>query len=189
MRRMITTALAALVVSAGSVLAQGRPVRPPRDAARLEQRGQQLPPEQRQAMERRIRQALARAVRNRVGLNEDQMRRLEPVNRKYAEQRRALAGQERDVRMALRREMMDTASPDQGKIAAYQNQLIDLQRKRLDLVQAEQTELSSFMTPLQVAKYRALQEQVRRRVEEMRQRQLQQGGTDPFGTAPDTGRR
>lgn len=191
MRRMLITALAAVLATAASVSAQGRPARPPRGSARLEaQRGQQLPPEQRQAIERRIRQAMARAVREKVGLDEKQMRKLAPVNQKYARQRRELAQQERDVRMALRSAMMDTASPDQGKIAAYQNQLIELQRKRLDVVEAEQKELSSFMTPLQVAKYRALQEQLRRRVEELRQRQaLRRGGTDPFGAAPDTGRR
>lgn len=190
MRRMVMTALAAVLASAGSAAAQVRPAGPPRAGARLEQGAQQMPPAQRRAIERRIRQAMARAVRDKVGLDEQQMRKLAPVNQKYAAQRRELAQRERDVRLALRREMTDTTSPDQGKIADYQNQLIDLQRRRIDLVAAEQKELSSFMTPLQVAKYRALQEQLRRRVEEMRQRQMmQQRGTDPFGSAPDTGRR
>lgn len=194
MRRTILMALGAILVTAGSAAAQGRPLRPLREpGGRMEmQRGQQLPPAQRQAIERRIRQAMARAVRDKVGLDEDQMRRLVPVNQKYAQQRRALAQQERDVRLSLRQAMMDTASPDQARIAQYEDQLIDLQRRRLDLVAAEQKELTSFMTPLQVARYRALQEQLRRRVDQLRQRQMlrqmQQRGTDPFGTAPDSGR-
>ncbi len=87
---------------------------------------------------------------------------------------------------------MDTTSPDQGKIAAYEDQLVDLQRQRVAILAAEQKELSTFMTPLQVAKYRALQEQLRLRVEALRRRQMMQRmqgqGTDPFGTAPDSGR-
>lgn len=193
MRRTMLSGLAAVLVCAGSAAAQGRPVRPPRGAeGRLDvqQRGGQMPRAQRQEFMRRIRQAMARAVREKVGLDDAQMRRLVPVNQKYAQQRRDLAQRERDVRVALRRAMMDTSSLDQAKIAEYQNQLLDLQRQRIDIVAAEQKDLLSFMTPLQVARYRALQEQVRRRVDEMRQRQgmqqMQGQGTDPFGTAPDT---
>lgn len=192
MRRTMIAVLGAALATASGAMAQGRPIRPPRDAAARPgaQRLQEMPPAQRQEYERRIRQALARAVREKVGLDEDQMRKLAPVNRKYAQQRRAITEQERQIRVDLRREVMDTANTDQTKIADDQSRLLDLQRQRIETVQAEQKELLTFMTPLQVAKYRGLQEQLRRRVTEMqmrRQAQMQQGGTDPFGTVPDTG--
>jgi hypothetical protein len=47
----------------------------------------------------------------------------------------------------------------------------------VDLVAREQKELGAFMTPLQRAKYMALQEQVRRRFEQMAR--AQRGGRNP----------
>ncbi len=179
MRASLLMAFAASVAMASPMLAQGRPF-PQRPGGRM----QQATPEQRQQLQRRIREELARAAREKVGLTDDQMQKLAPVNRKYAEQRRDLMLQERDVRMQLRRELMDTTSPDQAKIAQYQHQLLDFQRKRLDIVDAEDKELSTFMTPAQVARYRALQEQIRMRVQQMRR--MPPGGppTQPDGTRP-----
>ncbi|HET9683588.1 MAG TPA: hypothetical protein VFP15_05755, partial [Gemmatimonadaceae bacterium] len=57
---------------------------------------------------------------------------------------------------------------DQNRVAAALDQLLKLQRQRLDTQAEEQEELATFMSPLQRAKYAALQEQVRRRVEALR---------------------
>ncbi len=163
MLQRVVTALALVGATALPVFGQARPL--PRGELR---RMQQPPDQSRSELQRQIRQGFARAVREKVGLTEEQMHRLQPVNRKYAQQRRELGDEERDLRLSLRREMLDTISPDQNKIAQYQSRLLELQRKRLDLQQAEQNELTTFMTPLQLAKYRALQEQLRLRMEEMR---------------------
>jgi len=45
-----------------------------------------------------------------------------------------------------------------------------IQRDRLDLLDNEQADLAKFLTPVQRAQYLGLQEQVRRRVEEVRDR-------------------
>jgi hypothetical protein len=45
---------------------------------------------------------------------------------------------------------------------------VQLQRQRVELFAQEQRDLAQFMTPLQRARYTALQEQVRRRVEQLR---------------------
>jgi hypothetical protein len=45
-----------------------------------------------------------------------------------------------------------------------------VQRRRLDLAAEEQRELATIMTPVQRARYLALQETVRRRTDEMRRR-------------------
>ncbi len=179
MRSRLWLAIAASAAIATPALAQGRPF-PRRQGERM----QQPSPEQRQELQRRIREELARAAREKVGLSDEQMQKLAPVNRKFAEQRRDLMLQERDVRTQLRRELMDTTSQDQGKIAQYQRQLLDFQRKRLDIAEAEDKELSTFMTPAQVARYRALQEQIRMRVQQMRR--MQPRGGPPM--QPDTTR-
>jgi hypothetical protein len=54
-----------------------------------------------------------------------------------------------------------------------------VQRRRLELATEEQRELAAIMTPVQRARYLALQETVRRRADEMRRRRgggAQRGG-------------
>jgi Spy/CpxP family protein refolding chaperone len=155
----------ALLAAATLGLPAGVPGQPP---AR-----QQAPAEVRD----RIRQRFARLLRERVGLSDDQLRRLAPISRGFDARRQTLFREERAVRQALRREL-GAASPDQARIAAQIDQLFALQRRRLDLAAEEQRELATFMTPAQRARYLALQEHLRRRAEEMRRRR---GGGPPRG--------
>jgi hypothetical protein len=50
----------------------------------------------------------------------------------------------------------------------------------VELQAAEQQELATYLTPIQRAKFAALQEQVRRRVEALRRQRPDSGA--PFGT-------
>jgi hypothetical protein len=127
-------------------------------------------PERRQALERRVRQRMAAVVQQQLGLNADQMRRLGDVNRDMEGQRRLLHQEERDVRVALRAEVMRGDSANQDRVARFVDQLIDVQRRRIDLLSREQRALAAFMTPTQRAQYLAIQDQVRRRMEDMRGR-------------------
>lgn len=122
---------------------------------------------ERMRIQREIRQAFTRAVRNQVGLDDDQMRKLAPINRTYAQQRQALAREERGIRMALRDEL-SKAQPDQDSVAKLSDRLQALPRRRLDLNDAEDRELSAIMTPVQLAKYRALVERVQHQLNMMR---------------------
>lgn len=122
----------------------------------------------RAALDRRVQQAIARALRNRVGLNEAQMRQLVPVNRRFEIERREIMRQERVARQALRAAVLDSGAADQEQVKAHLDALLRLQRQRVDLVEREQKELAAFMTPVQRARYLALQEQVRRRLEQVR---------------------
>jgi Spy/CpxP family protein refolding chaperone len=112
---------------------------------------------------------VVRLLRERVGLNDEQMRRLAPVNQRFDARRQALFREERELRQALRRELSGQTA-DQGRVSSQIDQLFALQRRRLDLAAEEQRELASFMTPAQRARYLALQETLRRRAEEMRRR-------------------
>jgi hypothetical protein len=58
--------------------------------------------------------------------------------------------------------------------------LLQLQRERVELQAAEQQELATYLTPIQRAKFAALQEQVRRRAEALRRQRPDSGM--PFGT-------
>jgi Spy/CpxP family protein refolding chaperone len=126
-------------------------------------------PNDRAAAQDRIRERVVRLLRERVGLSDDQFRRLAPVSQSFEARRQTIFREERATRHALRREL-STGSADQTQVAAHIDQLFVLQRRRLDLAAEEQRELAAFMTPVQRARYLGLQEHLRRRAEEMRRR-------------------
>lgn len=122
-------------------------------------------PPQRQQMEQRLRQGFWRIARNRLSLTDDQMRRLEQASVKLDERRRALNVEERTQRQALRSELLAGDRANQDRVAAALDRLLQLHRDRIEIMADEQKELAGFMTPVQRARYAALQEQLRRRVE------------------------
>jgi len=162
--RLVAFACAALLGGVGDLRAQV-PQRP----RQQRQPGEAAPG--RTALEQQVQQQLWRLTRQRVGLSEAQMRQLVPVNRRFEARRRQILLDERETRLALRGAVLDSAGADDARVSAQIDRLLQLERERIDLVQEEQRELSRFMTPVQRARYMALQEQVRRRVEQMRRRE------------------
>jgi periplasmic protein CpxP/Spy len=137
-------------------------------AQRLQQRG----PDSvgRARLESAIRRGFAQAARRRVGLSDAQINQLAPIMQRYEQQRRQLLRDERDARVSLRAQMRNEQTADATKVDQLLQRLVDVQKRRVQLVEAEQRELATVMTPLQRAKFIALQEQIRRRMEEMRER-------------------
>ena len=166
----------ALIAIAAPTHAQLRPRRQALPRARQQQLPDQRPGNRAQ-LEQRFREMLYQATRRRVGLSDAQMNKLVPVNQRFETQRRSLQRQERQTRLALRDAMLDSTHADDAKISGYLDQLMQLQRQRVDMLEQEQRDLAEFMTPLQRARYTALQEQVRRRVEQLRRQNM---------AAPDT---
>lgn len=153
-------------------------------AAGLAQAHAQQPAPQmaeRARLEGEIRRGFARAIRQRVGLSEQQMRQLGPVTQRHEQQRRQLQMEERRTRMALRDAIGDSLG-DSAKVGRHLQALVEIQKRRVQLLEAEQRDLAAIMTPIQRAKYMAVQEQVRRRLEQMRQRRAagQDVGSPPL---------
>lgn len=177
--RVIVGAVA-LVVCAATADAQGRPNR------QIPQgRGSQpgRPDARRADLEDEVRRNFARAVRERVGLTDDQMLKLGPITRKFEDQRRQIQVDERDARTKLMGLVMVGAESDSVRIRQFIGQLSEVRRRRLQTDEAEQKELAGIMTPLQLAKFLALQENVRRRLEQARPFP----GGPPDGMGPDRG--
>lgn len=122
------------------------------------------------ALQSRVRQRLAAVVKQRLNLTDDQMRQLATVNASYEGRRRALMTQERDARIIVRGELQRGKLADQQRVENALGELFRIQRARIDLAEQEQRDLAKFMQPSQRAGYLVLQEQVRRRVEQMRRR-------------------
>ena len=169
--RMTVMILAGLLVVPASARSQRAAQRPMTvgESARGAGRGMEGNPMQarRDRIQSEIRMAFTRAVRNQVGLSDDQMRELAPINQKYVRERQEIARQERDTRLELRAELTKT-QPNQDTVAAYLTRLQAFPRQRLDLNDAETRELGGIMTPVQLAKFRALEERVQRQLNMMR---------------------
>ena len=131
----------------------------------------------RQMLEQRVRERFEQIVRQRLQLTDDQMQKLRQTNQRFAAQRRALTEQERGLRGEIRRELQPGVAANQTHVAALADSLFAIQHQRLDMAQAEQKELATYLSPVQRVRFYGLQEQLRRRLEMIRQRRQ--------GVAPD----
>jgi len=130
---------------------------------------------------RQFRERLAEVVQRRLNLNASQMRQLRDVNDRFESQRMQLNRDERRVRQELRAQVLAGDSANQARVAELLDQALKMQHQRLELTENEQKELAGFMTPMQRAKYFAIQDELRRRMEEIRQ-QRQERRAGPPGT-------
>ena len=147
------------------------------------------PPQQsnRTALEQQFRERTARLTKQRLGLTDAQLDRLEKTNARFAPQLRQLGAQERDIRQQLRQEMMAGNSANQQRVSDLLDGAIRIQKQRIAIVEAEQKELAGFLTPVQRARYIALQAQFRKRAEELSGRGGRlnsQRGRPPLGGRP-----
>ena len=121
----------------------------------------------RPALEQQFRERVAKLTQDRVGLTDAQMAKLEVANAKFAPQLAQVAAQERETRRQLRQEMTASGQPNQQKVSDLLDASLQLQKQRISIVESEQKELARFMTPVQRARYGALQQQFRRRAQEL----------------------
>ena len=121
---------------------------------------------ERMRVENSLRQALARAVRERLNLSDQQATRLMDVNRKFSDDRLRLAREEMRIRRDLRQSVASGDAARSPATAALLDDLLDTQRQRLELQQKEQDELSTFLTPDQRVRYIGMMEQLRRRIQQ-----------------------
>ena len=167
-RSMVAATLLAFATVARAQVAETQAAQVPTRPQRGGQRLGAAAPNNRQALQRQVRQAFTAVVRQQLNLDAAQMQTLQRVDQKYEQQRRAVLRDERDARLNLKVAMEDSSGhPDQDKISQYLDQLVKGQRRRADLLDAEQKELSSFLSPLQRAKYFSLKERVAKKMLEL----------------------
>jgi hypothetical protein len=118
-----------------------------------------------------LRQQVNLAFRNRIrevlNLDQPKMRQLNQTEQRFNRERSDLTKSEKQTRLAMAAALDDTASRDPNKIDQYINQLVQIQRKRADLLESEQKELSTFLTPMQRLQYLSLKEQLSQRLQEI----------------------
>jgi Spy/CpxP family protein refolding chaperone len=136
---------------------RGRGGPPPGDSMRGSPRGQAA-----------ARQAIERLIRTRIQPTDAQMAKLQALDARYEPQRVRLVREEMQTRQQLRDAMLDSTNVDEARIGQLLDQMITFPGKRAALMEAEQKELAGILSPLQRAKYQAIQEQLRRRIEQGR---------------------
>ncbi|MBV6520895.1 MAG: hypothetical protein MNPFHGCM_01014 [Gemmatimonadaceae bacterium] len=130
--------------------------------------GERRPTRDREAMQQRFEQRFAEVVRQRVGLDDGQMAKLTELNRRFEGKRHDLFLRDRQIRIGMREELADGVTPNEDRVRKLLDDQMKLQRERVDLMESEQQELTTFMTAIQRARYFGIQEQMRRKVEELR---------------------
>jgi len=129
-------------------------------------------------LEQRLRERTGQMVQRRLELTDDQMKKLQSANQQFEKRRGDLIAREREVRRGLRAQML-AEKPDQNRVSQLLDQTMQLERQRLDLVQSEQRELARFLTPVQRAKLFAIQTELRRRTQQLRNQRLDRANARP----------
>jgi protein CpxP len=132
-------------------------------------------------LERRFQQRVDAMVRQRLQLTEEQAVKLREVAGRAETMRRTLRRDEMQARKVMRDELLAGDNANDAKVAELLEEMPRLERRRIDLMEQEQRELSKFLSPIQRARYFALQDELRRNMQELQRRRL---GTGDSSRAP-----
>jgi Spy/CpxP family protein refolding chaperone len=177
-RRMVVQAMGsmtAIVVAVCSAQAQGGPPMggPPMGGPPAGGRqGRALDEAQRERLERSFQQRLDGIVRQRLNLTDEQHGKLREVASRTEDARRQLRTDELTTRLAMRRELLAGDRANEARVSELLERMPKLERRRLELMETEQRELARFLSPLQRARYFALQDELRRGMQELQRRRL-----------------
>jgi hypothetical protein len=130
--------------------------------------------QRRPLVEQRLQARVDSIVRDRLVLTDDQFARMQEVASKIEDSRRQLRNEESSTRIELRSELLSSA-PNEQRVSELLDKMPQIERRRLDLMETEQKELKKFLSPTQRARYLALQDELRRNMQDLQRRRM---GTD-----------
>jgi protein CpxP len=139
------------------------------------------------AMERRLQERINEVIRKRLALSDDQFSKLRDVAARLEDDRRILRNDEQTTRFALRQELLAGDRVNEARVAEMLDKMPGYERRRLDLLEQEQRELARFLSPSQRARYFALQDELRRGMQDMQRRRM--GGEPPVDSGAVSPRR
>ncbi len=91
-------------------------------------------------------------LKQQFGFSDAQATRFAETDKTFAERARLIGEQDRDVRMAIREEMLRPDSARSSQLSALLDKQSAVRHQRTELADAREKELTSFLTPLQRAK-------------------------------------
>lgn len=137
-----------------------------------EPRGLRADDPRRAELEKRFQQRVETMVRQRLQLTDDQAMKLREVASRAETSRRALRRDETQARKQMRDELLAGDNANESKVAELLEQMPRLERRRIELMEQEQRELAKFLSPVQRARYFALQDELRRNMQELQRRRM-----------------
>ncbi len=143
-------------------------------------------------MEQQVQRRIGAMLKQRLSLTDEQLKQLEAVTQKLEGDRRSVRSEEYRLRSTMRAQLLAGDSASNDTIAMLLERMPRLERRKIELMENEQQELSQFLSPIQRARYMALQEEIRRNMDEIRQRRegsSGSGGRPSFGRTPPPSRR
>lgn len=153
MRTIILSVLSVLLI-AGPLVGQDRSNRRPGGQDREE-------------MERRIRERMSQVIREELGLSEEEYAPVSEVMASFHEDRRALARSERATRRRVEALMLEGAE-DREEASELLARLVELREREAAIFREEQEALLDVLTPAQVLQLHALRERLSRRLRSLR---------------------
>ncbi|MEQ1857888.1 MAG: Spy/CpxP family protein refolding chaperone, partial [Longimicrobiales bacterium] len=148
-RRLMTGALLVMALSPlGGSAQAGTDRRPPGDRAQLEER---------------VRAQMARVMRERLGLTEEQATRLSVVTEDFEGQRRELFALEQATRRRVEALLLEGGN-DQEEARELISRMGDLREQEASLFREEQAALLGVLTPVQVLRLQELRQDLGRRI-------------------------
>lgn len=175
--------LVAVVSLPGSVNAQsGTQGGPPGGPPGGSMRGMRGDDPRRAGLEKQFQQRVEGIVKQRLQLTDEQAVKLRDVASRTEGARRTLRFDEMRSRQAMREELLAGDNANETRIAELLEQMPRLERRRLELLEQEQKELAKFLSPVQRARYFALQDELRRGMQDLQRRRL--GVKDSVSTPP-----
>lgn len=154
------------------------------DAQRGGGRKNQVDPLQGRPMQNE--QRLGQALKTQLNLTDAQTTRLQGVTSRFNQRRVGLNQEERQARMTIREALCGGDTTRSADVAKSLDQVIDVEKRRTQMLEEEQRELSGFLTPYQRARYMGMIEQVGAALGGGRGGRAGRAGPPPGGAPPDS---
>ena len=126
-------------------------------------------PAQAQLLRQRIEDRFAARVKEQLGLTDGQLAKLRATSTTYGGRRRDLEAQERLLRSALAEQIRPGVAANQDSVSKLTDALVGLRSSYARTFQDENTELATYLTPVQRSQLLAMRERFMRRIQEIRQ--------------------
>ncbi len=137
-----------------------------------------------QQLQRELRQRWNARVRDNLGLSNDQATRLQTTEDTYLAQRRDMAQRQRAINEAMRGQLQPGVAANEDSVRKL---MAARERNRTSLTQLERDEdreIAGYLNPVQHARYQMMREQLRQRIQQLRQERRGRGGAiGPHGGA------
>ena len=118
-------------------------------------------------------------LRERVSFTDDQIVKWRAWNTRFDMERRGTWAEERELRNTLRQQLARGVTPDEAKVVDAMDRWATLDRKRLDQKERENKALATFLSPIQRARFFAIQDETQRGFRETEGRRGSRGGPPP----------